>query len=479
MEQLHADVCVIGAGFAGLAAARRLKKENKSVVVLEARGRVGGRVWEKKAKDGSVISVGGTWVGAYQKRMQSLAEEVGLTLYPQYIGDYVDPGDDADPLSPAFDLIADSIFRLNGRNERYKGMFVPVGVDALVELGLAFAELNALAEALPHRPWEAPNAHELDSQTLAGWIEGVPSEKARIMLRASLGLLFSVDLAQVSLLGSMVLAQGGGTNGFTYYADATLTETSLVDGGGAPEVANRLGDALGDSLRKSTPVRRIRQFDDRVEVCGDDVTVSARYVIVTAPPVIAGRIEYEPELPDQHRMLMEQMPAGVIIRGVTIFERPWWRDRGLNGFSVAPQSPVAVSIDQCPKAADELTPPSRGVMSSYVIGTTAIEFLNMDEESRRKAWMRELHDRFDDPEYGPMPEPIDHNQTDWAGEEWSGGGMISHFPPGVLTAYGAALHEPFRRIYWAGAERATEMHGLMEGAVRSGEQTAEAINKLL
>lgn len=53
--------------------------------------------------------------------------------------------------------------------------------------------------------------------------------------------------------------------------------------------------------------------------------------------------------------------------------------------------------------------------------------------------------------------------------------MIAHFPPGVLTSFGPVLHEPCGRIYWAGTERATLMHGLMEGAVRSGELTARSI----
>jgi monoamine oxidase len=53
--------------------------------------------------------------------------------------------------------------------------------------------------------------------------------------------------------------------------------------------------------------------------------------------------------------------------------------------------------------------------------------------------------------------------------------MIGHFPPGALTAYGGALHTPVGPIQWASSERATEMHGLMEGAVRSGERAADAI----
>ena len=478
MEEVKVDVCVVGAGFAGLAAAHALRDDDHTVVVLEARPRVGGRVWDKTTKDGTVVSVGGTWLGRRQDRMFDLVKKVGLGTYPQYRGDY-DPDDPEDPLNP-FDNAAESVFRLNGRNHRYKGLFVPIGLGGLVDLGVAFEQLGELTKTLPlDRPWEAANARELDAQTLGDWIANdrwVPEEKAKMMLRSSLGLLFSVDLSAVSLLGSMVLARGGGKDGFQYYVNADNTETHLVDGGGTAEVANRLGVALGDSLRLSAPVRRIRHFDDHVEVYGDDVAVRAGYVIVTAPPVLAARIEYDPALPEAYSKLMQQMPAGVIVRGIPVYEKPWWREKGLSGFSVAPQSPIPVTIDQCPKATGDDDTPARGVLSSYAIGPVAVELMKMDKDARRKLWLREIAERFDEP---AAENPIDFSETDWAAEEWSLGGMISHFPPGVLTSVGSVLHEPHGRIYWAGSERATEMHGLIEGAVRSGEEAAEQVMEML
>src|SRR6185312_11554851 len=84
MEQLRADYCVVGAGFAGLSAARRLRQRGKSVALFEARDRVGGRVWNRTAADGSVVSVGGTWLGKRQDRMFELCREFGLDVYPQY-----------------------------------------------------------------------------------------------------------------------------------------------------------------------------------------------------------------------------------------------------------------------------------------------------------------------------------------------------------------------------------------------------------
>lgn len=472
MEHREADVCVVGAGFAGLAAARWLIKEGKSVVVLEARDRVGGRVHNKAADDGTVVSVGGTWLGKGQERMFALVSEVGLTPYPQYVGD-VDPDDAEDPLNP-FDDAAENILRIDGVNHRYKGMYAPVSLEGLAAIGLAFEQLNEIKKSVPlGKPWEAPDAHTLDARTLGGWISSelnVPVEKAQVLLQMTMSLLFSCDPAEVSLLGSMVLACGGGEDGLQYYARADLTETHLVDHGGTPEVARRLGVALGDALRTSAPVRRINQEGDHVEVIADGITVRAKYAIVAAPPIVAAQIEYHPPLPGYHGHLMRKMPPGAIMRFIAIYETPFWRAQGLSGVSADPKAHVIVSIDQSPKTPEDGSVP-KGILSCYAIGPKAIELAAMDAKSRRELVLGELAARFGD----EAASAAGYCEFDWSAEQWSQGGMIGHFPTGVLTSYGSVLHEPAGRIYWAGSERAKLMNGLMEGAVRSGEEAAQDV----
>ncbi|MFF4349827.1 flavin monoamine oxidase family protein [Streptomyces sp. NPDC001530] len=447
MEQVTADVCVVGAGFAGLAAARQLVEAGREVVVLEAADRVGGRVWNRELPDGTAVSVGGTWLGKGQERMFQLCRELGLEVYPQY-----DEGD--------------HIVRLDGLNHRYRGGIPKTGPAALASLGLAFLRLNLMARRLPvDAPWQARHARAWDARTLGQWLSqplNVPSATAHTLLRSTMNLLFCADPAEVSLLGALVLARGGG--GFGYYTETRKTESHLVDGG-APELARRMAARLGAAVHLSSPVRRIVQNTTGVEVVSDALAVRARRVIVATPPVLAGRIFFDPPLPAAHSHLRQRVVPGTIIRVHTEYPEPFWRGQQLSGQTLAPQSPVPITIDQTPRSGQP------GVLSSYAFGAWAVRLGRLDPKERQDVWLDALAERF-----GPAARrPTAYLETDWSDQPWSLGGMVAHFPPGALTNYGSALREPVGRIHWAGTESATLMHGLMEGAVRSGERAAREV----
>jgi monoamine oxidase len=103
-----------------------------------------------------------------------------------------------------------------------------------------------------------------------------------------------------------------------------------------------------------------------VEVFSDRLTVEAERVIVATPPLLASRIEYDPPLPDAHAQLLRRIMSGSAIRGITIYDEPFWRKDGLSCMSV-PDLPVPVALDQSPR------PGGPGVLSGYMFGPEAVK----------------------------------------------------------------------------------------------------------
>jgi monoamine oxidase len=447
MSPLGVDVCIIGAGFAGLAAARHLTRAGRKVAVLEARDRVGGRVLSKPLPDGRRFDVGGTWVGPDQTRLLALIEESGLSPYPT-------------------NSEGDTVMVIDGAARRY-GKVPALNPFALVNLGVALERITAMADSLPlDAPWHADKAVAWDRLSLGEWINSdlnVPSGDARRSLQVIFTTLFCCNPAEVSLLHLLFLARsnGGLQQMLTMRGGA---EDALVDGT-MHLVAERLAAALGDAVHLSSPVRRIAQDREGVEVVADGITVRARRAIVATPPALASHIAYEPALPAQHAHLLRRMPLGAAVRTIAVYAEPFWRKDGFNGASSAPGGRIMLSIDQSPRDG------SVGALSSYAFGPAALEVAALSPAERQQAFVDGLVQRF-----GPKAAaPIHLIEQDWSAEPWTLGAMMATFPPGVLTTYGPALRQPVGRLHWAGTESATISHGMIDGAVRSGERAAAEV----
>ena len=148
------DYCVVGAGFAGLTAALRLKQAGHSVIVLEARDRVGGRTFTVTRDDGSWIDQGGAWVGPSQDRIYALMDEFGVKTFKQYND-------------------GDAMMVVDGKQHRYGGT-IPWTMSpwAVAESRCGLFELGQMCKSIPlEAPWEAKKAHEVGSDD-AGAVAG-------------------------------------------------------------------------------------------------------------------------------------------------------------------------------------------------------------------------------------------------------------------------------------------------------------------
>ena len=235
--------------------------------------------------------------------------------------------------------------------------------------------------------------------------------------------------------------------------------------GGMGAIYRPMAAEIGESLYHSQPVRRIEQDADGVTVRSDDMTVRARQAIVAVPIAIASQILYDPMLPVDRSFLHQRMPSGAIFKINIVYDEPFWRADGLSGQSAAPGSPATITIDASTDA------PRPGVLCVIVEGPIARQLGALDEAARRQAILKELVERF-----GSMAgAPVSYIEQNWTVERYSGGGMLSHAPPGVLTEFGHALREPCGRIHWAGTESSAVMCGWVDGAVRSGERAAAEV----
>src|SRR5882724_10512668 len=178
-----ADVCVVGAGFAGLTAALRLRQAGLTVVVLEAAERVGGRAYTEYLSDGTPIDRGGAWLGPGQDRAYALAAELGVATYPTWAR-------------------GENVLVTKGAARRYRGTIPSmIGALQLANLGIAIARLDRLAKEVPlEAPWRARRARRWDARTLGAWIDrNVLPGTGRDLLTETLTEIFTSAPAEVSL----------------------------------------------------------------------------------------------------------------------------------------------------------------------------------------------------------------------------------------------------------------------------------------
>jgi monoamine oxidase len=445
-----ADVAIVGAGLAGLQAARSLRAAGLDPLVLEARDRVGGRIYSIRAGDDVVIDMGGQWLGARQPRLDALATELGVTTFPTYTQ-------------------GENIQIIDSQQHRYAGS-IPM-VDPLVTMDIveAMTSLNTMAYDVPlDAPWQAAQAAEWDAQTFATWMErNVPSPDARDVLTIAIRAVFCAEPRDLSLLHVLFYTHSGGSLNELVNVQRGAQERRFHEG--SQEVAKRMAAVLGDRLILNAPVQAVEYDGSGVRVIAENVTVRARAAVIALPPVLAGRLRYTPELPALRDQLTQRVPMGTVYKIHCLYPTPFWREQGLSGQVTSAANSVATTFDNSPEDA------RRGVMLAFIEGDAARAISQRSPDERRAIVLADLTAYFG----AEATTPQDYFEQFWAGEQYTRGCYGGYMPPGVWSSFGPALRAPISHLFWAGTETATEWSGYMEGALQSGTRAAEEVRLAL
>jgi putrescine oxidase len=446
MREITRDVVIVGAGAAGLTAAHELRKAGLSVAVLEARDRVGGRLWTDVV-DGAMLELGGQWVSPDQHALIDTVAELGLETYSRYReGDSVYIGPDAQPV-------------------RFTGDAFPVAESTARTIAEITERLDAMvAEIDPDRPWAHEKAAEWDTVSWDAWLRAQTDddEAVRNLAFATGSAMLTKPTHAFSLLQSLLMAASAGSYSHLVDADFILDKRVV---GGLQQVPLRLAERLGDDVHLGQAVRTLVWGDDQVTARTDDTVVHARHAVLALAPVLYPRISFVPALPRRQQQMHQHISMGFVIKVHAVYDRPFWREQGLSATAFSP-------YELCHEAYDNTNHgDERGTLVGFVSDRNADDVFRLSADERRARILESLSHY-----YGPEAKnPVVYYESDWGAEEWTRGAYAASFDLGGLHRYGDDLRTPVGPIRFACSDLAGAGYQHVDGAIRMGRLVAEQI----
>lgn len=442
----NADVVVVGAGFAGLAAARQLHSLGHEVLVLEGRDRVGGRS-STTTIAGVPVDLGGTFVGPTQDAVLKLAAELGCATVPTY--------------SRGKNLI-----RWHGKVRSYRATIPKLSIIELVDISRIQWRFERLRRQVQvSEPWIGATARKLDQITMERWLRSVHAGASTRNLMAIMSrVTWGAEPDQVSMLHAVRYISAAG--GLSRMLDVKGGAQQDRFAGGTQQIALRMAEQLGENVVVGAPVQRIERCPDgTLTVACTAGQVSARAVIVATAPQHREQIEFDPPLPTEYSELSRHWPQGTLSKAYAAYERPFWRASDCSGEALSDEGPVFITFDVSPEDGP-------GILLGF---TDARSFDPLPADQRRDRALTGFAALFGK----AALKPVDYIDHCWGAEQFAPGGPTAAVPPKSWTTYGPWLRKPIDGIFWAGTETADRWTGFLDGAVRSGQRAATEVSEAL
>jgi monoamine oxidase len=440
------DCIVVGAGYAGLSAALHLKAAGKQVLVLEAGPRVGGRVHTYRPEQQPYLDLGAAWVGPSQHYILDLLKSLHIEVFAQY-----DTGK--------------SILHTPIKQSTYKGIIPPLPIYALLSLDFAIKKLNRLSKKINlEAPWLSPNAQKLDAQSLADWMHhNMGSATARDFLKLASEAIWAADPSEISLLHALFYIKSG-RDLDTLMNIKNGAQAQRVSGGlGA--AALKMADLLGASIKLNSPVLNISQSDSGVEITGQGFSYQAIKAIIALPPIVASKLCFAPKLPLEKQTLLASLPMGKVWKTYAVYDKPFWRSKGLSGLVAATKGMVRVCFDTSPVDG------GKGILMGFVLADQAATFSGLSDTERKQEALNAFEAFFG----AEARQYIYYKDFSFTNEPFAQGCYAGLMPKNLWTSHGSALRTPTGHLHWAGTETATQWMGYVDGAISSGIRAADEI----
>ena len=430
------DVVIIGAGFAGLAAAFELNKRNISFVVLEARGRPGGRAYSIKSNEGVTIDLGAQWIDKGHHRIKRLLSQFKLKTISTY-------------------KKGNTVYNINGIKTVCTKP--PLSATGFLDFFQATRKLNRIGKKINITdPWNSLEANIYDGMSMEQFLkETMYTSSGHKYYKFLLEEMLCTKLHEVSALDVLWCVKTAGSVQNFRNSEAIWIEE------GTGTLALKMANALGSKVQYDHAVTEITyQEKSAIIKTKKGKQWKARRVIIAVPPNLQTKIDFDPPLPSLRAQLLEHSGMPSVTKIILIYDNPLWREKGLSGVVHSDTGVVKETVDSSPFDG------KRGVLTVLVTGNSA-RALKAPSEEIPKALVPYLGEE--------AATPLQVHWENWSEQQWSRGGYGVHYAPGVITNYGSALIKPIDCIHFAGTETATEWRLFMEGALQSGERAAKEV----